>query len=129
MSKVFSIGISLLILFQSLNIHFLKLTEFIEHTKLHKERYGDNFFVFLSKHYGDLEKSHEQQHKEEEKERKSNPLQHDCNSQIQTTFVLVTAPFSIEVQKKIIEKSTNFYYNDKFSMFEKQKIFQPPRLA
>jgi hypothetical protein len=130
MSKLSAILLSSLFLMQSFNPHIedvIELSEVFEHAELHKQRYDDNFFIFLSKHYGDLKESHKQQHQEEEHQYP--PLQHDCSSQIQTAFVLNIDSFSIENPKQTVDTSTNFYYQDKFSMFEKQKIFQPPKLA
>jgi len=131
MSKLFSITISLLILFQSLNIHFddvLKFREVIEHAELHMEKYDDTFFVYVSKHFGDLKELHKHQHQEEEKEHNHPPIQHDCSSQTQNVFVSDALSFSIENPKQITKASTNFYYQDKFSTFEKQRVFQPPRV-
>ena len=68
MTKIGSIAISLLILFQSFNIHLddvIELDELIEHAQFHSAEYGDNFFVFISKHYGELKAEHNQQHQEE----------------------------------------------------------------
>lgn len=130
-TKLFSLIISSLILVQSFNIHFsdvLKLTELIEHAELHKKKYGDDFLVFLSKHYGDLKQSHKKQHSEEEKNHSHPPINHDCTSQLQTSFVINTNSFSIE-GLQIEKKSSNFHYQDKFSTFEKTRIFQPPRLT
>jgi len=132
MSKLLSIPLSILILFQSLNIHIedvLKLSEVIEHAQLHKERYGDGVLTFLSKHYGSLKKAHEKQHQEEEKEHNHPPIHHDCGTQISTAFVVLTHSFSLEDPKQDIERTANFYYQDKFSTFEKQQVFQPPKLT
>ena len=129
--KLFSIFISSLILVQSFNIHFgdvLKLNEMMEHAKLHKNRYGDDFLVFLSKHYGELKQSHKKQHTEEEKDHSHPPINHDCNSQLQAPFVINIVSFSIE-NVQTPKKSAIFFYQDNFSSFEKQKIFQPPQLT
>ncbi len=132
MARIATILLSISILAQSFNLHIedaIELSEIVEHAELHKSRYGDSFFVFLSKHYGDLKESHKKQHQEEEREHSHPPLQHDCSFQMQTAFVLNAFAFSIEDAKGVMQTSTNFYYEDKFSTFEKQKIFQPPRLA
>ncbi len=131
MIKLFSIFISSIILIQSFNIHFgdvLKLNEMMEHAKLHKNRYGDDLLVFLSKHYGELKQSHKEQHTEEEKEHSHPPINHDCGSQFQAPFVINIVSFLIK-NGQIPEKPTIYFYLDNFSSFEKQKIFQPPRLA
>lgn len=125
--KLFSIFISSLILVQSFNIHFgdiLKLTELMEHVELHKKKYGDGFTVFFSKHYGDLKQSH----KEEEKDHSHPPINHDFSSQLQASFVINIISFSL-ASTQIIKTYTNFHYLDMLSVFEKQKIFQPPQIA
>ena len=132
MNTLLSIPLSILILFQSLNIHiedFFKLNELVEHAQLHKERYGDNFFTFLSKHYGSLKEAHEKQHQEEEKEHNHPPIDHSCNSQVNLVFLLQTHSFSLEESSLNVKKVTNFYYQDKFSTFEKQQVFQPPQVS
>ena len=97
---------------------------------MHKEKYDDNFLVFFSKHYGDLKESHKKQHQEEEENRSHKPIDHDCNFHVQTDIVLNTTSISVTRNTlQIIEKTTNFYYQDKHSTFEKQKIFQPPRIS
>ena len=132
MEKLFSIAFSFLIVFQSFNIHFgdiVKFNDFLEHAEMHSENYGDDFFVFLSKHYGELKESHKEQHQKEEENHSHTPINHDCNSQIQSSFVLNSFLLTIKNSNKEIEKSTIFYYQDKFSSFEKQKIFQPPQFS
>jgi len=130
--KLFSITFSFLIVFQSFNIHFgdiIKFNNFLEHAEMHSEKYGDDFFVFLSKHYGELKESHKEQHEKEEENHPPTPINHDCNSQIQSSFVLNSFILTIKNSNKEIEKSSIFYYQDKFSSFEKQKIFQPPQFS
>jgi len=130
-TKFFSIFISGLILFQSFNIHLgdlLRLEELIEHVEFHEDKYGDDLFVFLSKHYGDLKQSHKEQHKKEKKDHSHPPINHDCSSQIQTSFVVNSISFTM-VRLQIIKTTTIFLYQDIFSTFEKQKIFQPPQFS
>ncbi len=130
-TKLFSIFISSIILVQSFNIHIadvLKLDELMEHAKMHKNKYDDNFLVFLSKHYGDLKQSHKQQQQEEEKDHSHLPINHECSSHIQASFIIDIISFSIDIPCAA-ESSINYYYQDKFSSFEEQEIFQPPQLA
>ncbi|MEE9348852.1 MAG: hypothetical protein V3U80_02265 [Flavobacteriaceae bacterium] len=133
MIKLASLLFSTLFFFQSANIHFgdvLQLREFIEHANLHQEKYGDSFLTFVSKHYGDLKESHKEQHQEEEKNHKHAPIHHDCASQsIQIDVLLDFYTITFKTNPFIDSKKTNFYYQDEFSTFEKQKIFQPPRLV
>jgi hypothetical protein len=133
MIKLASILFSTLFLMQSANIHFndvLEFKELLEHANMHKERYGDNFVVFLSKHYGELKDSHKEQHEQEQKENQNAPIQHhDCTAQIQIDFLFNSFTYSFTVNKFIDSKKTNFYYQDRHSTFEKQKIFQPPQMS
>ena len=130
-AKLFSILLSTFILVQSFNIHIgdlLKVDELIEHANMHKEKYGDDFLVFISKHYGDLKESHKLQHEEEEKDHSHFPIDHECSSQIPTSFILNRITFSITTPQAR-ESEFNFYYQDNHSTFEKQKIFQPPQFV
>ncbi len=130
-NKLFSIFVSSIIFVQSFNIHIgdvLKLDELMQHAKMHKNKYGDDFFVFLSKHYGDLKHLHKQQQQEEEKDHSHLPINHECSSQLQTSFILNMLSFSFDILYTA-DSSINFYYQDKFSSFEKQEVFQPPQFT
>ncbi len=132
MIKLFSIVFSTLFFIQSANIHFddvLQFREFIEHANLHKDKYGDSFMVYVSKHYGELKESHKEQHQEEEKDHKHTPIHHDCAAQTQIDVLFSAFSFSFKTTKFIESSKTTFYYQDKFSTFEKQKIFQPPQFS
>ena len=131
MLKLYAILLSSLFLLQSTNIHFddvRMLGELLEHYNLHHERYGDNFVVFLSKHYGDLKESHKKEHQEEEKGHHHTPIQHDCTAQVHIDVMYNSFSFTFKNPKFSNSSKSNFYYQDKFSSFEKQKIFQPPRV-
>ncbi len=131
MSKLISLCIAILILFQSFNIHadIIKLTEIIEHAQLHHKRYGDGLLTFLSKHYGSLKESHKKQHQQEEKEHPHPPIQHDCGAQTNFSHALLSHSFALENLERKLEDKANFYYQDKFSTFEKQRVFQPPQIV
>jgi hypothetical protein len=132
MTKLIAILFSTLFFLQSANIHFgdvQKLGELFEHYNLHNERYEDNFTTFISKHYGDLKENHKEEHKEEEKNHHHDPIQHDCTAQVQIDIVILDFSITLKTIKFIESKETNFYYQDKFSTFEKQKIFQPPQFS
>lgn len=131
MTKLISISLSMLFLLQSVNIHFedvLQLKELMEHANMHKERYGDSFAVFISKHYGELKESHKKQHQEEEKDHKHAPIHHDCASQMQVDLLIETLSFSIKTPKLTTRNTSKFYYQNLFSTFEKQQVFQPPKM-
>jgi len=119
-----------LILFQGMFANtdiIFEISELTEDYQLHKKKYGDNLTTFISKHFGDLKESHKKQHQEEHKHHK-HPVQ-NTGSSLQVDFTLLALSFT---DKSIIEydaSASNFNYLDLHSTFEKQKIFQPPRIA
>ncbi len=130
MKFFFNISLSFIILFQSMNIHFedvLNVGEFFEHARLHQQKHGDSFLTFLSKHYGDLKEAHKKEHQEEEKNHHS-PINHNCATQLPVDLAFEVYKITIPKVFKEIENQPNYYYKDLFSTFEKQKIFQPPRV-
>ncbi len=131
MKKVISIVIAVLFLLQSSQIcheDFLRVDALLEDITFHQEAYGDDIFVFFSKHYGDLKDSHQAQHEKEEQQHQHLPLSGDCHTQVQPVVVWqIQIPY-LDVIYHQIEVTQNFYYQDLFSTFEKQKIFQPPRI-
>lgn len=131
MIKSISILISLLILFQSFNINLdviMHVDELIEHAKYHAEEYGDNLFVFVSKHYGELKEKHDKNHNEEKQDHEQLPFNHNCFVNIISVFILDQEEFSIE-KIDIIDSTTIFGYQETYSLFEKKSIFQPPKLT
>lgn len=128
--KLFSISFSFVILIQSMGINIddvVQIGNFYEHAKFHNEKYGDNVFVFISKHYGKLKATHEKDHKEEKNTHKQLPFQHN----IQTSLVAVFVP-----QKQIKSNSTfyflesnsnKFHYQSSNSTLHVESLLQPPR--
>lgn len=130
MSKLFSISLSLIIVFQSIGITFIdivQIDEFIEHAKFHSEEYGDNVFVFISKHYGKLKVDHEKQHQEEKEEHEQLPFQNQYVSITFFTMFLAKTEFDIFCFTKY--NPHNFYYKEPFSFLHSKDLFQPPRLS
>lgn len=134
MKKVIAIFIAILFLLQSSQIcfeDFQRIDALVQDAQLHQTKYGDDFFTFLSKHYGELKESHKEQHQQEEQEHghKHPPLSGDCHTQVQPVVVWqVQIPF-LEVIYHQIEVTQNFHYLDLHSTFEKPSFFQPPRFA
>ncbi len=92
MLKLISIALSSLILLQSLGLSardMAQIDDFIEHANFHSEAYGDNVFVFISKHYGELKASHEREHREEHGEHEQLPFHQSQISAI-SAFVLTS---------------------------------------
>lgn len=119
-----------LILFQGIFANtdiIFEISELTEDYQLHQIKYGDDFTTFISKHFGDLKESHKEQHQKEHKEHE-HPVQ-NTGSSLQVDFTLLAFSFT---DKSIIEydaSASNFNYIDLHSTFEKQKVFQPPRIA
>lgn len=131
MKKVVVTYLASLILFQGIfantNLIF-EISELTEDYQLHKKKYDDNLTTFISKHFGDLKESHKEQHQKEHEQHK-HPVQNNTGSSLQVDFTLLAFSFT---DKSIIEYDTsasNFNYIDLHSTFEKQKVFQPPRIA
>ncbi len=108
---------------------FLQLDELIEHAQLHKQKYGDNIFVFISKHYGDLKGVHEKDNKDEKKEHEQLPFQQQSSINLILEFTL---NFKKTDNQNIIgseSTETIFYYQPLNSLLHEKGIFQPPKQA
>lgn len=132
MLKVTSIAVSLLILIQSFNVHFddiVEMDELIEHAQFHAEEYGDNFLVFISKHYGELKAEHNQKHQEEKEEHEQLPFQHQYQTTSLFVLVLNQAPdnaFEIDFS---FDHDVNFFYQASYHSLTQEGLLQPPRQA
>lgn len=121
---------SFLLLVQSINIgadDIMQLDELIEHATFHKVEYGDNFFVFLSKHYGELKTEHSKKHQEEQKDHEQLPFQCQGHLLTITAFVLqhsFTDSNAIELSDA---KEANFHYLASMSSLHKKGLLQPPK--
>lgn len=130
MTKLVSIATSLLILTQSFNIHLddiVELDELIEHAQFHAEEHGDNFFVFISKHYGGLKAEHSQKHQEEKEDHEQLPFQHQCQAASLSAFLLnqiVDYPVDIEI---VFNRASNYFYQASYHSLTPEGLFQPPR--
>jgi len=132
MAKVFSIALSFLVLFQSFNLDLSDLAhidELLEHAEYHAEKYGDNFLVFISKHYGEMQKEHSRDHQEEKQEHEELPFTQLFCSHVFTANVIDKIKIPPLKTCPIVDFKTNFYYLDNYSFFEKPDIFQPPKRA
>ena len=132
MIKFFSIVTSCLILIQSLNINFndiVQLDELIEHSKFHSETYGDNFFLFITKHYGELKQEHSKEHQEEKKKHEQLPFNQQSCAHSSIDFVSIIYDIPLLKSLPITTNSSNFYYQEFYSLFEKTSVFEPPKLA
>jgi hypothetical protein len=133
MNKIVIIGISLLVLLQSANIHLkdlVELGELVEHYQFHSEEYGDDFMVFVSKHYGELKASHSQKHQEEQQEHEKLPFQHHQTSCAQPlVFILSQDSFINSSPELLLIDKGNFHYQISYSHIWGDNLFQPPKHA
>ncbi|NAY91443.1 hypothetical protein GTQ34_05900 [Muricauda sp. JGD-17] len=132
MNKFLAIGTALLILLQSINIHFndlVELDELVEHYQYHNEEYGDNFLVFLSKHYGKQKADHSQKHQEEQEDHEKLPFQHQTQCSQLLVFVVNAKPILESRSEMPMTTSGNFHYQKSYSSIWSDSPFQPPKHA
>jgi len=132
MNKLVIIGISLLILLQGANIHFKDLVELgqlMEHYQFHNEEYGDNFVVFVSKHYGELKADHSEKHQEEQQEHEKLPFQHQSQCAQSLVFVLGSNNLIYSHSEIPVATKRNFHYQMSYSHIWGDDPFQPPKHA
>ncbi len=130
MLKLTSIAVSLLILVQSFNVHasdLIELDELIEHAQFHSEEYGDNFFVFISKHYGELKAEHNQEHQEEKEQHEQLPFQHQCQSPSMYAVVLNRIMETTSFLDPSVHASANYFYQASYHSLFPEGLFQPPK--
>jgi len=131
-TQLTSIAISFLVLIQSFGISIGEIVEIdalIEHAQFHSEEHGDNFMVFLSKHYGELKTEHSQKHQEEQKDHEELPFNHQIHTAFLSVFVLNNTPFYTSTPEFSVKIATNYSYCASYPSFEEDGPFQPPRLA
>jgi hypothetical protein len=130
MRTFFSIILSSVILLQSVNFKvddILQLGEFIEHAKYHNEQYGDTFFEFVSKHYGELKAMHDKEHQEEREDHEKLPFQQASQVTTSTIFILHSSEIQLDSMEFLESRNSNFHYNSSESLLHSQKLLQPPR--
>lgn len=130
--KLSSFLLALLLLFQGTYWNMddvSRIGVLIEHAKFHADAYGDNFLVFLSKHYGELQKEHDEQHQEEKSEHESLPFHnHSCFLVIADLSSLTTSYY---ISNSVVNNNTpqNFHYQENYASLACFEIFEPPRQA
>ncbi|MCB0399336.1 MAG: hypothetical protein KDD26_06865 [Winogradskyella sp.] len=132
MSKLIAILLSGFILIQSLQISIddiMQLDELIEHAQFHNQEYGDNFFVFLSKHYGELKAEHTEDNHQEQSDHEQLPFQ--CQGHHVSIVGIVQIPFRPSVDTFDINTASeaNFHYLNLYASFNEKELLQPPRHA
>lgn len=118
---------------QSFNIpvnDMVELDDLIAHARFHSQEYGDNFVVFLSKHYGELKNEHNQQHQEEQQEHEKLPFQHQCQNAALSAFVLNVSDIgALNTATLGLHLESEYFYQATYSSLEREGPFQPPRQA
>ena len=131
-SKLFSIVLSGFILLQSFQItleDIMQIDELIEHAQFHKQEYGDNFFVFLSKHYGELKAEHSKNHQEEQNDHEQLPFQFNGQITLVLAFLSVKSNTDSLVLNLQSASEANFHYLNLYVSQHDEKLLQPPRHA
>jgi len=129
MKSIINIILAVFILFQGMFSYvdiIFQIDELLEDYQIHQVKYGDDFTTFISKHFGDLRLEHQKQHQKEHQNHK-----HHNSTEINMHFDYICFKDFVEIPLKseILSKENNFSFKNLFSSFEKEKIFQPPRLS
>lgn len=116
---------------QSTGFHIsdlVQIDDFITHAKFHSEQYGDNVFVFISKHYGELKAQHDKEHQEEQEDHEQLPFNnHQNHTTAITDFTLQFFKVDIKSLINFERTSNNFSYIPPSSSLFLETILQPPR--
>jgi len=100
----------------------------MEHAHFHSENHGDNFIVFISKHYGELKEQHEQQHQEEKKEHEKLPVRGEFS--FSSTWFVPHNQAELSLKVPVITTTSSiFFYKETYYSIRESAIFQPPRRA
>ena len=106
-----------------------RIDSLIEHARFHAENHGDNFMLFLSKHYGELQHEHEKEHQEERSQHEELPFQHHSCVPLVADIACFSNSF-IPIRSVIVTDAVmNFRYLENYAFITKFDIFQPPRTA
>lgn len=132
MNKLLSLLFATLLFVQSAFINFddfVQLNELVEHFQFHSNVYGDTIFVFFSKHYGELKENHDKNDSHEKQQHEQLPFNHHSCSHSGNMFVLDFQELESILPIADKQNNINFHYQDFYSSFEKQQVFQPPKQA
>lgn len=132
MVKLISSLFTILIFSQSIGTYFGTVEEFqvlLEHAKVHSEEYGDNFIVFLSKHYGDMKEHHSHDDQDKENQHEDLPFTHNECSHSPVTLTETFIAFSLLKVESIGDRVSMFGYEDLYTSPYTSGIFQPPKNA
>ncbi|MBT8179418.1 MAG: hypothetical protein KJO94_01170 [Eudoraea sp.] len=106
-----------------------RIDSLVEHARFHSENYGDNFLLFISKHYGDLQQEHENEHQEEQSQHEELPFQHQSCVPLLADLACFSNSFTPIKSLAVTDAVLNFRYLENYASISKFDIFQPPRAA
>lgn len=130
MKILVTISLSFLVFFQSVAMDIsdvFMLTDLVEHAKFHSEKYGDDFFTFIEKHYGALKSEHQESAQEENHKHDKLPFQHNNCNHLLTEVILINYNFNFEKTETYYPSKHHFFYKNLYSFLERNTIFQPPK--
>ena len=108
----------------------LQLDELLEHAQFHKQEYGDNFLVFLSKHYGELKLDHSKNHQDEQSDHEQLPFQCQGHSSILIAYLQFNSSSLFNgIEGLNLTPETNFHYLNLYASLHEEELLQPPRRA
>ena len=107
----------------------MQFDELIEHARFHKQEYGDTFFVFLSKHYGELKAEHSKNHQEEQKDHEQLPFQCQGHIVVANAFIPAQSDFFSNDLEILNAIEFNFHYFNFYSSLYERELLQPPKQA
>ena len=129
MKGIFSLLLASLFTLQSLQINmsdFNKIIDLVEHASYHSEAYGDGWFTFFSKHYGDLKEDHKRTHEHEKEQHSKLP---NINHFFSATNIFIVNQIAIDFKSpEASTKEVTFFYLSLYHFQDLVDIFQPPRL-
>ncbi len=91
--------------------------------RLHKEKYGDDIFTFVAKHFGSLKKYHSEEHKKDQQEH-NNKHKH-CIFHLHLDHYFLNSSLAIAIHPLDFSKQI-FYYRENFTSSYFRFIIDPP---
>jgi hypothetical protein len=130
MQQVVAILLSAILLMQGISFNtseLEKIDALLEHAKFHQDKYGDNFAVFIDKHYGNQKASHSKEHGEEQSDHEQLPFQQAAPLLIQTAILndsgIVNLPSTVITDLQ----NENYFYEQLHGSTLVMEILQPPK--
>jgi hypothetical protein len=130
MQQIVSILLSAILLAQGISFNtgeLEKMDTLLEHARFHKDKYGDNFAVFMDKHYGNQKDRHLGEHQEERQEHKDLPFQQFAPLLMQIAILNDPAISDISSTLVATPQYENYFYEQLHASLLVEEILQPPK--